>query len=142
MTKILHPARLLKPHHRGPGKADPLKALTACHSKLRANLRPARALRRGLGRDRCLGRQFLPHLSPDDIIKAPDPLGVLSPRPRDMWSPLEIWGATGPPITAPTPCDGMDMTVHSEHEHGNHALTQHDPSHFTMMTSIPLQQQG
>jgi hypothetical protein len=30
--EIRHPARLLKPHRRGPGKIDPLKALTACQS--------------------------------------------------------------------------------------------------------------
>jgi hypothetical protein len=63
----------------------------------KTNLHPARALQKGLGRDRRLERQFLPHLSPHDVIKAPDPLGVLPPRPRDTWSPLARRGATGAP---------------------------------------------
>jgi hypothetical protein len=45
----------------------------------------------------------------------------------------------GPPTTALTPADGTDVTVHSQQEHGNHALTQHDLGHSTTMTSIPLQ---
>jgi hypothetical protein len=36
----------------------------------------------------------------------------------------------------------MDMTVHSQQGHRNHALTRHDPGHSTMMTSIPPQQRG
>jgi hypothetical protein len=81
---------------------------------MKLNLHPARALRRGLGRDRRLEWQFSPCPSAHDIIKVLDPLGVLSPHPRDTWSPLERWGATGPQTTAPTPADGMDVTVHSE----------------------------
>jgi hypothetical protein len=71
-----------------------------------------------------------------------DPLGVLLPCPRDTWSPLAKREATGALTTAPIPADGTDVTVLSEQERGNHALTQHDPSHSTTMTSIPLQQQG
>jgi hypothetical protein len=48
----------------------------------------------------------------------------------------------GPQTAAPTPADGMDVTVHSQQEHRNHALTQHDPDHSTTMTSIPLQRRG
>jgi hypothetical protein len=50
----------------------------------------------------------------------------------------------GPPLptAALTPADGTDVTVHSQQEHGNHALTQHDPIHSTTITSIPLQRRG
>jgi hypothetical protein len=109
---------------------------------MKINLHPTRSLRKGLGRDWSLGRQFLPRPSPHDIIKAPDPLDVLPPRLRDMWSPLARWEATGAPTVAPTPANGTDMTMQSQQEHGNHALTQHDPGHSTMMTSIPLQRWG
>jgi hypothetical protein len=70
---------------------------------------------------------------------APDPLGVLLPRLRDTWSPLARQGATGAPTTTPTLADGTDVTAHSEQGYRNHTLTQHDPGHSTMMTSIPLQ---
>jgi hypothetical protein len=46
--------------------------------------------------------------------------------------------ATGPLTVVPISTDGMDMTVHSEQECGNRALTQHGPSQSTTMTSIPL----
>jgi hypothetical protein len=69
---------------------------------------------------------------------APDPLGVLLPRPRDTLSLLARWGATGALTMVPTPANGTDVTVHSEQEHGNYALTQHDPSHSTTTTTIPL----
>jgi hypothetical protein len=82
---------------------------------------------------------------PHDVIKAPDPyapsetistspdpcnistgapdhIGVLLPGPGDTWSPLARRGATRAPTMAPIPADGMDMTVHSEQEHGNRAL--------------------
>jgi hypothetical protein len=77
---------------------------------MKVDLRPARALRRGLGRDRCLGRQFLPLLSPLDVIKAPNPLGVLPPRPRDMWSLLARREATEAPNRGTYSCrwDGHD----------------------------------
>jgi hypothetical protein len=105
----------------------------------KVDLYPARALHRGLGRDRRLGWQFSPRPSPLDVIKTPDPLSVLLPRPRDMWSPLARRGATGGPNRGTHSCrwDGHDL--HSEQEHGNHALTQHDPGHSTTVTSIPLQ---
>jgi hypothetical protein len=70
---------------------------------------------------------------------APDPLGVLMPHPRDAWSPLTRPGATGALTVVPIPADGMDVTVHSEHERGNRALTQHDPGHSTTTTSVPHQ---
>jgi hypothetical protein len=60
---------------------------------------------------------------------APDPLGILLPRPRGSWSPLARQGATGALTTVPIPADRADITMHSEQEHGNRALTQHDPSH-------------
>jgi hypothetical protein len=41
---------------------------------------------------------------------------------RKNMCPLARWGATWAPTTAPIPTDGMDMTVHSGQEHGNHAL--------------------
>jgi hypothetical protein len=63
----------------------------------KVNLHPTQALRRGLRRDRHLERQFPLRPSPHDIIKAPDPLNVLPPRPRDAWSPLARRGAMGPP---------------------------------------------
>jgi hypothetical protein len=108
----------------------------------KVNFHPARALQRGLGRDRRLGRQFSPRPSSRDVIKALDPLGVLPPRSRDTWRPLERRGATGPPTMTPTPTDGIDVTVRSEQEHRNHALTQHDPRHSTTTTSILLQRWG
>jgi hypothetical protein len=40
--KIWHLAHLLKPHHRGPGKTDSLKALTACQSLEAENQPPSR----------------------------------------------------------------------------------------------------
>jgi hypothetical protein len=73
---------------------------------------------------------------------APDPLGILLPRPRDTWSPLARREATGALTTTPIPADGTDMTVHSEQERGNRILTQHDPGYSTTTTSIPLQRQG
>jgi hypothetical protein len=56
-----------------------------------------------------------------------------------LWQDGETWG---PPTATLTPADGMNVTVHSQQEHENHALTQHDPGHFTMMTSITLQRWG
>jgi hypothetical protein len=53
-----------------------------------------------------------------------DPLGILLPHPRNVWSPLASQGATGALTTAPILADGTDMAVHSEQEHGNHALIQ------------------
>jgi hypothetical protein len=47
-----------------------------------------------------------------------------------------------PQTAAPALADGTDVTVHSQQEHGNHVLTQHDPSHSTTTTSIPLQRRG
>jgi hypothetical protein len=134
-SEIRHVAHLLKPHRRGPGKTDPLKALAACQS-LEAESQPpsSRALWKGFGRDRHLGRQFLSRSSPCDVIKAldpcalsgtvsaspdpcnvstgaPDPLGILLPRSRDVWSPLARQGATRVPTTALIPTDGTDMTA-------------------------------
>jgi hypothetical protein len=69
---------------------------------------------------------------------APDPLGILLPRPRDTWSPLARQGAMGALTATPIPTDRTNMTMHSEQERENRALTQHDPGHSTTMTSIPL----
>jgi hypothetical protein len=83
--------------------------------------------------------------SPDpgnESTGAPDPLGVLLPRLRDTWSPLARQEATGALTTAPTRADGTDVTVHSQQECRNHALTQHDPGHSTTTTSIHLQRRG
>jgi hypothetical protein len=113
----------------------------------------------------------MPSTSPEprDVIKAPDPhalsrmtstssdpsnestgasnpIGVLLPRPRDTWSPLARRGATGALTTTPTPADGTDVTMYSQQEHENHALTQHDPGHHNdiytstamrVMTTVP-----
>jgi hypothetical protein len=56
-----------------------------------------------------------------------------------LWQGGKPWG---PPTMAPVPADEMDMTVHSEQERGNRALTLHDPGHSTMTTSILLQRWG
>jgi hypothetical protein len=63
----------------------------------------------------------------NESIVAPNPFGIFLPRLRDTWSPLVKWEATGALTTTPTPTNGTDVTVHSEQERGNHALTQHDP---------------
>jgi hypothetical protein len=93
-----------------------------------------------LGKMGASGGNFPPRPIPYDVIEAPDPFSLLPPCPRDTWNPQARWRATGPPTAAPAPANGTDMTVYSQQEHGNHALTQNDPSHSTTMTSIPLQQ--
>jgi hypothetical protein len=55
---------------------------------------------------------------------------------RALWQDEE---PQGPLTTTPTPADRMDVTVHSEQEHRNRALTQHDPGHSTTTMIIPLQ---
>jgi hypothetical protein len=143
-SKIRHPVRSLKIHHRSPSKTDLPKAPTACQSLEARNPTsiPPEPCRKVSGEIGALGGSFRLAPSPHDVIKAPDPLGILPPRPRDTWSPLARRGATGPPTAALTSTDGTDVTVHSQQEHGNHALTQHDPGHSTTMTSIPLQRRG
>jgi hypothetical protein len=92
---------------------------------------------------------------PHDVIKAPNPYnvsmrapnpyapsGTFSASPRDVWRPLAKPRATGALTASPIPTDGTEMTVHSEQEHGNRTLIQHDPGHSTMTISIPLQRRG
>jgi hypothetical protein len=142
--KIRLPARSLKPHRRAPSKTDSPNALTTCQSleARKTNFIPPELCREVLGEMGASGGIFPPRPSPRDVIKAPDPFSSLSPRLRDTWNPLARRGATGPPTAAPAPTDGRDMTVHSQQEHENHALTQHEPSHSTTTASIPLQQWG
>jgi hypothetical protein len=106
-------------------------------------LHPTRALRRGLGRDGRLGRHLSVSPEPHDVIKAPNPLSLLPPRAEGHVEPSGKTVSHGtPPTMAPAPADETDVTVHSQQEHGNHALTQYDPGHSTTMTSIPLQRRG
>jgi hypothetical protein len=105
-------------------------------------LYPTRALQKGLGQDRCLRRQFPPRPRPRDVIKAPNPSAYfcLARGTRGaLWQDEEPQEA---PTMTPTPTDGTDVTVHSQQEHGDRALTQCDPSHSTTMIFIPLQQRG
>jgi hypothetical protein len=132
-----------KPHRRDPDKTDPLKALTACQS-LEAKSQPPscpslveRSWVRQVPR-----AAVCASLEPHDIIKSARPRapsGMTSASPEGHAKPSS---KTGTPTTAPTPVDGMDMTVHSEQEHRNHALTQRDPGHSITTTSIPLQRRG
>jgi hypothetical protein len=142
--KIRHPARSLKPHRRGPSKTNPPKALTVCQSLVArtTNSIPPEPCEKVSGEMGALGGIFPLCLSPGDVIKVPNPLSLLHlarGTRGTLWQDGEPWG---PPTTAPAPADGMDVTMHSQQEHGNHALTQHDPDHSTMMTSIPLQRRG
>jgi hypothetical protein len=73
---------------------------------------------------------------------ASNPLGILLPHSRDVWSPLARQGAMGVLTMAPISTDRTDMTTYSEQERGNRALTQHDPGHSTTTMSIPLQRRG
>jgi hypothetical protein len=98
----------------------------------------ARALRRGLGHNRRLERHLT--ISPEPPRhhqRRLTPHGAFLPRPRGAWNPQARRGATGAPNYGTRSIDVMDVTVHSQQEHGNHALTRHDPDHSTTMTSIP-----
>jgi hypothetical protein len=56
--------------------------------------------------------------------------------------PLGKTGSHGGPNYGTHSIDVMDVTMHSQQEHGNHTLTRHDPDHSTTMTSIPPQQRA
>jgi hypothetical protein len=79
-----------------------------------------------------------PRPSPRGIIKSARPPAARFHLDRGargtLWQDEEPWG---PPTTALAPIDGMDVTVHSQQEHENYALTRHDPGHSTMTTPIP-----
>jgi hypothetical protein len=126
--KIRHPTRSLKPHHRGPSKTDLPKTLIACQPLVArtTNSIPPEPCGKVSGEMGASGGIFLPRPSPHDVIKAPDPLGILPSRPRDTWNLLARREATGAPSAAPAPADGTDVTARSQQQHRNHTLTQHD----------------
>jgi hypothetical protein len=140
--KIRHPARLLKPHHRAPCKTDLPKALTACQSleARTTNSIPPEPCGKVSGEIGASGDISPSRPSPHNIIKVPDPLGLLPPCSRDTCNPLGKTVSHGnPPTAALAPTDGTYVIVHSQEEHGSHALTKCDPGHSTTTTSILLQ---
>jgi hypothetical protein len=91
--QIRHPARSLKPHRRGPDKIGPPKARIACQSlePRMTNSIPPEPCGKVSGEMGASGGIFLPHPSPSDVIKAPDPLSLLPTHPRGTWNPLARW---------------------------------------------------
>jgi hypothetical protein len=90
-----------------------------------------------------LGNISLPRPSPHGVIKSTRPPAARFHLARGARGTLKQEGEPrGPLTTALAPLDGMDVTMHSQQEHGNHALTRHDPGHSTTMASIPPQQWG
>jgi hypothetical protein len=131
--KTWHPAHLLKPYRRGPKKA-----LTACQL-LKARTTNSISPEPREEASGTIGISPEPK-PPQHHQKRLTPRGVFPSRPRGMWNPQERRGAMRPPTTVLAPIDVMDVTMHSQQEHGNHVLTRYDSGHSPMMTSIPQQQ--
>jgi hypothetical protein len=127
--KIRHPTRSLKPHRKGPNKTDPPKTLTAyqSHETRKSTFILPEPCGKASGEIDASGNSFRLARAPVTSSKHPTPLVYfcLARGTRGaLWQDRE---PRRPPTAAPTPGDGTDVTVHNQQEHGDHALTQHDP---------------
>jgi hypothetical protein len=100
----------------------------------------ARASREASGMIGASGDISLPCLSPCGVIKRAQPPVARFCLALGARGTLSQGGEPrGPPTMVLAPIDVMNVTVHSQQEHGNHTLTRYDSGHSTMMTSIPPQ---
>jgi hypothetical protein len=84
-------------------------------------------MRRGLGRDERLGQHFSASPEPPwRYQKRLTPSAYFCLARGTCVTIRQDSEPRGPPTAAPAPTDGTDVTVHSQQEHENHILTQHD----------------
>jgi hypothetical protein len=138
------PCMIAKAPSLGPSKTDPPKALTTCQSleARTTNSIPPEPCGKDSGDIGASSGIFHLARAPMTSSKRLTPSAYFCLTRGTCGTLRQDGEQRGLPIVTPAPFDGTDMTMHSQQEHGNHALTQHDPSHFTTMTSIPLQRRG
>jgi hypothetical protein len=103
----------------------------------------ARACGEASGTIGILGTISLSHSSPHGIIKgAWPPHGAFPRLARGAHGTLRQDGEPRGPQHGARSIDVVDVTVHSQQGHRNHALTWVDPGHSTTTTSIPPEQRG